>query len=188
MKASSESVLPSLPQSSRCTASFAAFRAPAITTIESTSLGGNIALVKRSSSLVVVARPLAVSAAALVPPSVASALAFTSKRADAGKEPPAHISTSRPVVAIRSASFLRLAAPVPHRAAAAAAPPRPRQVPAGRKIRHWSLQHQHCLLQDVALHSGSEEAATKVPPAPTNTSVLAILAWILMTGLPPRHL
>ena len=192
VKASSESVLPSLPQSPRCTASFAAFRAPAITTIESTSLGGNIALVKRSSSLVVVARPLAVSAAALVPPSVASALAFTSKRADAGKEPPAHVSTSRPVVAIRSVSFLRLAVPAPHRVlvppppAAAAPPPRPRQV--GRKIRHWSLQHQHCLLQDVALHSGSEEVATKVPLAPTNTSVLAILAWILMTGLPPRHL
>ena len=116
----------------------------------------------------------------------------TSKRADAGKEPPAHISTSRPVVAIRSVSFLRLAAPAPHRVlvppppAAAAPPPRPRQV--GRKIRHWSLQHQHCLLQDVALHSGSEEVATKVPLAPTNTSVLATLAWILMTGLPPRHL
>ena len=106
VKASSESVLPSSPQSPRCAASFAAFRAPAITTVESTSLGGNIALVKRSSSLVVVARPLAAaSAAALVPPSVASALAFTSKRADAGKEPPAHVSTSRPVVAIRSASF-----------------------------------------------------------------------------------
>ena len=59
------------------------------------------------------ARPVAVAAMAAPAVAAASALAFTSKRADAGKEPPAHIATSRQTDVNRSASFLPPATAAP---------------------------------------------------------------------------
>ena len=162
---------------SRCTASFAAFRVAATTIIRNISRDVSIVLVLRRSRRLV-ARPVAVAAMAApaaAAAAAASALAFTSKRADAGKEPPAHIATSRQTAdANRSASFL------PPAAAAPAAP-----VPRSIRVRHWSLHRRHCLLQAVALHTGSEVAVTKDPLALISTSVLVMMLTPLL--IPSQH-
>ena len=153
---------------SRCTASFAAFRVAATTIIRNMSRDVSIVLVLRRSRRLVAVAAMAPAVAA------ASALAFTSKRADAGKEPPAHIATSRQTDVNRSASFLPPATAAP-------VVPVPRLI----RVRHWSLHRRHCLLQAVALHTGSEGAVTKDPLALTSTSVLAMMLTPLMT--PSQH-